>query len=238
MGMTSFERLSAVSLTENISRAILGKILSGELRPGEWLPAERDMAEQLGVSRSSLHHAVLQLESQGFLRIEPRRGTVVADYRTHPTPQSLSALVGYGSIEIDEPLFRDMMDARIWLETGCARRACRNIYDSTLEDMQAIADRIETERDDLPGIVYRYHYMLTQASGNSIFSMMFRAFEPVITTLVTRYYTMRGADIAAEAAMHKELLDHIRAKDEDAAAECVERMLRLGMSELERKYEK
>lgn len=236
--MTNFERLSAEPLTERIARALLGKILSGELRPGEWLPAERDMAEQLGVSRSSLHHAVLQLESQGFLKVEPRRGTVVADYRKHPTPQSLSALVGYGSIEIDEPLFHDMMDARIWLETGCARRACRNIYDSTLEEMQAIADRMEDERDDLPGIVYRYHYMLTQASGNSIFSIMFRAFEPVITTLITRYYTMRNADIAAEAAMHKELLDHIRAKDEDAAAECVERMLRLGMSELGRKYEK
>ena len=221
--MTNFERLSAEPLTEKIARALLGKILSGELRPGEWLPAERDMAEQLGVSRSSLHHAVLQLESQGFLKVEPRRGTVVADY---------------GSIEIDEPLFHDMMDARIWLETGCARRACRNIYDSTLEEMQAIADRMEDERDDLPGIVYRYHYMLTQASGNSIFSIMFRAFEPVITTLITRYYTMRNADIAAEAAMHKELLDHIRAKDEDAAAECVERMLRLGMSELGRKYEK
>ena len=69
----------------------------------------------------------------------------------------------------------------------------------------------ETERDDLPGIVYRYHYLLTQASGNSIFSMMFRAFEPVITTLITRYYTMRDADIAAEARMHRELLGHIRA---------------------------
>ena len=236
--MVSFERLGAESLIDRIRGELVGKILSGELHPGDRLPPERDMAEQMGVSRSSLHQAVLQLETQGFLKIESRRGTVVADYRKHPTPQSLSALLGYGSIEIDEPLFRDMMDARIWLETGCARRACRNIYDSTLEEMQAIADRMEDERDDLPGIVYRYHYMLTQASGNSIFSIMFRAFEPVITTLITRYYTMRNADIAAEAAMHKELLDHIRAKDEDAAAECVERMLRLGMSELGRKYEK
>ena len=104
--------------------------------------------------------------------------------------------------------------------------------------MREIAERIETERDDLPGIVYRYHYLLTQASGNSIFSMMFRAFEPVITTLITRYYTMRDADIAAEARMHRELLGHIRAGDEDAAAECVERLLRLGMDALGRKYEK
>lgn len=236
--MTNFERLSAVSIKESIADALLGKIISGELQPGDRLPAERDMAEQMGVSRSSLHHAVLQLETQGFLKIESRRGTVVADYRKYPTPQSLSALVGYGSEEINEPLFHDLMDARIWLESGCARRACRNIYESTLEEMQSIAERIETETDNLPGIIYRYHYLLTQASGNSVFSMMFRAFEPVITTLITRYYTMRNADIPAEAAMHLELLEYIRAGDEDAAAECVERMLRLGMDELGRRYRK
>lgn len=118
--MVSFEKLDSASLIDSIRGALLGKILSGELRPGDRLPAERDMAAQLGVSRSSLHHAVLQLETQGFLKIEPRRGTVVADYRKHPTPSSLSALVGYGSLEIDEPLFHDFMDARIWLETGSA----------------------------------------------------------------------------------------------------------------------
>lgn len=236
--MISFERLGSASLIDNIRASLLGKILSGELKPGEWLPAERDMAEQMGVSRSSLHHAVLQLETQGFLKIEPRRGTVVADYRKHPTPSSLSALVGYGSLDIDEPLFNDFMDARIWLEKGSARRACRNIYESTFEEMLDIASRISPEAEDLPGMIYRYHYLLTQASGNSLFSMMFRAFEPVITTLITAYYTMPGANIAAEAEMHTELLGHIRANDEDAAAECVERLLRLGMDALGQKYSK
>ena len=73
--MVSFEKLDSASLIDSIRGALLGKILSGELRPGDRLPAERDMAAQLGVSRSSLHHAVLQLESQGFLKVEPRRGT-------------------------------------------------------------------------------------------------------------------------------------------------------------------
>ena len=219
--MVSFEKLDSASLIDSIRGALLGKILSGELRPGDRLPAERDMAAQLGVSRSSLHHAVLQLETQGFLKIEPRRGTVVADYRKHPTPSSLSALVGYG-----------------WLETGSARRACRSIYESTFDEMSSIASRIAPGAEDLPGMIYRYHYLLTQASGNSLFSMMFRAFEPVLTTLITAYYTRPDADIAAEAALHRELLDHIRARDEDAAADCAERLLRIGMDALGMKYRK
>ena len=77
--MVSFERLGAESLIDKIRGELVGKILSGELHPGDRLPPERDMAEQMGVSRSSLHQAVLQLETQGFLKIESRRGTVVAD---------------------------------------------------------------------------------------------------------------------------------------------------------------
>ena len=234
--MTKFDKLIATSLVENITELLRGKILSGELQPGDRLPAERDIAEQMGVSRSSLHQAVLQLESEGFLKIEPRRGTVVADYRKYPTPQSLSALFNYGSVELDEPLFKDMMDFRLWVETECARRACTNIYASTMREMWDIANRLESENVELPKLIYRYHYLLTQASGNSIFSMLFRAFEPVLLTLIARHYSLQAVDIHEAANMHKELLDRIEAKDEQKAADCVRRLLLQGVSVLERKY--
>ena len=234
--MIKFDKLKATSLVENITDVLRGEILSGELKCGEWLPAERDIAEQMGVSRSSLHQAVLQLESEGFLKIEPRRGTVVADYRKYPTPQSLSALFNYGSVELDEPIFKDMMDFRLWVETECARRACTNIYASTMREMRDIANRLESENVELPKLIYRYHYLLTQASGNSIFSMLFRAFEPVLLTLIARHYSLQAVDIHEAANMHKELLDRIEAKDEQKAADCVRRILLQGVTVLERKY--
>lgn len=234
--MTKFDKLIATSLVENITELLRGKILSGEMQPGDRLPAERDIAEQMGVSRSSLHQAILQLESEGFLKIEPRRGTVVADYRKYPTPQSLSALFNYGSVELDEPIFKDMMDFRLWVETECARRACTNIYASTMQEMRDIANRLESENVELPKLIYRYHYLLTQASGNSIFSMLFRAFEPVLLTLIARHYSLQAVDIHEAANMHKELLDCIEAKDAQKAADCIRRILLQGVSVLERKY--
>lgn len=234
--MTKFDKLIATSLVENITELLRGKILSGELQPGDRLPAERDIAEQMGVSRSSLHQAILQLESEGFLKIEPRRGTVVADYRKYPTPQSLSALFNYGSVELDEPIFKDMMDFRLWVETECARRACTNIYASTMREMWDITNRLESENVELPKLIYRYHYLLTQASGNSIFSMLFRAFEPVLLTLIARHYSLQAVDIHEAANMHKELLECIEAKDAQKAADCVRRLLLQGVSVLERKY--
>lgn len=231
-----FEKIEATSLTDNIYRSLLGKILSGEWKPGDWFPAERDIADQMGVSRSSLHHAVLQLERDGFVHVVPRRGTQVADYRKKPTPQSLSVIMAYGSEELDEPLFHDLMDIRRWVEVECARRACSNIYDSTLREMREIADRLATENAAVTQLIYRYHYMLTQASGNSIFAMMFRSFEPVLTVLISRHYSLQAVDLQEAAKMHRELLDHIEAGDEDAAAECVERILAQGVNVLERKY--
>ncbi|MBR1456919.1 MAG: FadR family transcriptional regulator [Oscillospiraceae bacterium] len=231
-----FEKIASVSLTDNIYKSLLGKILSGEWKPGDWFPAERDVAEQMGVSRSSLHHAVLQLERDGFVSVLPRKGTQVADYRKKPTPQSLSVIMTYGSEELDEPLFHDLMDIRRLVEIECTRRACSNIYASTMEEMRAIADRLAEENAAVPELIYRYHYMLTQASGNSIFAMMFRAFEPVLMVLIARHYSLRAVDLREAAAMHGELLDHIAAKDEDAAAECVERILAQGVNVLERKY--
>ena len=233
-----FEKIGAESLTDNIYKSLLGKILSGEWKSGDWFPAEREIAEQMGVSRSSLHHAVLQLERDGFVHVLPRRGTQVADYRDKPTPQSLSVIMTYGSEELDEPLFHDLMDFRRWVETECARRACTNIYDSTLREMREIADRLGTENAAVPQLIYRYHYMLTQASGNSIFAMMFRAFEPVLMVLITRHYSLQAVDLQEAAAMHRELLDHIAARDEEAAAECMKRLLAQGANVLERKYRK
>lgn len=232
----SFENENAASLIETIYQTLLARILSGELQPGDWLPAERDLAEQMNVSRSSLHNALLQLESQGFVTVEPRRGTVVADYRKEPTPQSLSAVMNYSSFVIDEPLFRDLMALRRLVETECTRLACTNFYPSTLAEMRQIADELEAEDADLADLIYRYHYLLTQASGNSVYSMIFRGFESVIKVLVDRHYSLQAVDIREAAAMHRELPDHIERKDESAAVACIQRILRQGVDVLEGSY--
>ena len=151
--MAEFVRIGSLSLIDAVKHQLMSKILSGELKPGDRFPAERDMADKLGVSRSSLHQAVLALENEGFVSIVPRRGTIVNNFRKNPTPQSLSALMSYSSIELDHSLFSDMMDTRIWLESECARRACTNIYESTLLEMKALVDAMEKSSGDISELI-------------------------------------------------------------------------------------
>lgn len=224
------------SIADEVSRELLGKILSGELKPGCRLPAEREMAESMGVSRGSVHQAIVHLELQGFVSILPRHGTVVNDFRKYPTTQSLEALMSSDSLELDRSLFDDMMDTRLWLESECARRACTHIYESTFNEMQAIVDKLTQPGADLTELVYSFHYKLTQASGNSLYVMIFRGFEPVLRNMISHHYSVRGEDITVSAAMRQELLNHIKARNEEAAAQCVCAIIRQGINVLEERY--
>lgn len=224
------------SISSSIAAELLGKILSGELRPGLHLPTEREMAAEMGVSRSSVHQAIVELELQGFVSIVPRHGTIVNDFRKYPTPQSLGALMSSDSLELDRSLFDDMMDTRLWLESECARRACTHIFDSTIDEMQEISRRMILPGADLTELIYSFHYKLTQASGNSLYAMIFRGFEPVLRKMIAHHYSVRPDDIAVSAAMRLELIDCIRRKDENAAAECVCAIIRQGINVLEERY--
>lgn len=234
--MALFDKIDAVSLTQSAVDQLMSKILSGELKAGDHLPAERDLAERMGISRSSLHQAILQLENQGFLSVVPRKGTVVNDFRKHPTTQSLAALMSYGSIDLDHSLFEDMMDTRIWLETECARRACTNIYDSTLEDMRRTAREMTQPGADLTELIYSFHYMLTQASGNSLYTMIFRGFEPVLKSLIRQHYAVKANDIQSSSALRLRLLDAIETGDADLAQKLVREVICQGIDVLEARY--
>lgn len=235
--MAEFEKISAPSLKEICVQAILSKILSGELKPGDRLPAERELAEAMGISRSSVNHGIMELENMGFLTITPRRGTIVNDYRSHPTPQSLAAVMRYSSIEMDHSLFSDLMATRLLIEGESARLACSNIYDSTLEKMKKMVDELAREPEDPTDILYRFHYLLTAASGNSIYSMIYRGFETVLCTLIRQHYSLRGEDIKESVRLHRQLLDAIESRDADTAENLARRIITQGITVLQERYD-
>jgi DNA-binding FadR family transcriptional regulator len=218
-------------------QAILSKILSGELKPGDRLPAERELADAMGISRSSVNHGIMELENMGFLTITPRRGTIVNDYRARPTPQSLAAVMRYSSVEMEQSLFSDLMATRLLIEGACARLACSNIYDSTFEKMTVLVDELAREPEDPTDILYRFHYLLTAASGNSIYSMIYRGFETVLCTLIRQHYSMRAEDIKESVRLHRLLLEAIKTRDADAAENLARRIITQGISVLQERYD-
>ena len=74
-----FQKVTPEKLSQSVVRQIELLILRGILRPGERLPAERDLAEKLGVSRPSLREAVAELQERGLLSTKAGAGIYVAD---------------------------------------------------------------------------------------------------------------------------------------------------------------
>ncbi len=237
--MPSFKRIESNSVIESIEAQMMAKIFSGELQPGQKLPTERELAEQFGVSRSSVHQAFLTLEHHGLISFVPRRGSLVNDYRNHPTPGSLEMLMRYGSFDLDHALFTDMMDTRLWLESECARRACTHIYPKTLQKMKGMLVQMEDPQkslDELTDLIYQFHYKLSQASGNSLYAMLFRGFEVGIRSLVRQHYSLKMEDLSESVILRRQLLDAIEAKDAHSASALVCRIINQGVDVLKARY--
>ncbi|MPM41546.1 hypothetical protein SDC9_88201 [bioreactor metagenome] len=74
-----FESLNKVTLTEQVMQQLAAKIISGELKPGEKLPPERELSQMLEVSRSRIREALRALSLIGFVTIKPGGGTFVGN---------------------------------------------------------------------------------------------------------------------------------------------------------------
>lgn len=102
--------------------------------------------------------------------------------------------------------------------------------------MKAMVDAMENGEGDLSELIYRFHYKLTQASGNSLYSMIFRGFEQVIRSLIEKHYSMKPGDIQESIRLRCSLLAAIEANQPQAAADHVCKIICQGVDVLEARY--
>ncbi|MEU9340056.1 GntR family transcriptional regulator [Streptomyces sp. NPDC048278] len=147
--MPSIQRRAADLVFEHLQE----RIVSGELAPGDRLdPTE--IAASLGVSRTPVREAILQLDSAGLVRRLPYRGVVVAD--------------------VDLGLAEEVAALRIHLETLAARIAVPRLRDEDLAAMRDAHERLESAlsgddaQRDFNGLNRRFHMALYQRAGSSV----------------------------------------------------------------------
>jgi len=108
-----FDQIQSVSLKDACIAKIEGLILSGGLAPGERLPSERDLAVSLGVSRPVLHQAIVALDAKGLVRIEPRHGVFVCDFRRDGSMALLMTLMQHEDGVYQPQLLTSLIQARL-----------------------------------------------------------------------------------------------------------------------------
>ncbi len=111
-------------------------IAQGVLKTGDRLPAERDLAAQLGVSRSSVRDAIRTLEVTGILESHHGRGTVIRDLSTD------SLVVPLASVLVRKRgMVAELLDVRRMIEPALAARAAEHASDAQIAQLQEILHR-------------------------------------------------------------------------------------------------
>jgi DNA-binding FadR family transcriptional regulator len=159
----TLERLPSLGIKERVASQLRSLIEAGSLQAGEQLPSERELAEQLGVSRSTVREAVQFLGALGLVEIRHGSGTFVR--ASGDLPSEWLQWTKRHEVEIHE-----LLEVRRGLEAVAAELAAERSND--LRAMEsALADMEEAiEGPDVPGLVeadLAFHTALAEAAGNT-----------------------------------------------------------------------
>lgn len=231
------EPISVQSLKAACVRRLEELILSGEWQIGMRLPAERDLAAQLSISRPVLHEALVDLAAKGLVTIQPRRGAFINDYRTHGSTALLSSLLAYHGGRLDPVFTRSMLEMRLLLETETAGQAALH---RTQDHLSALTLLLEQESqpepgaDALTGLDFDFHLQVAIASGNLVYPLILNSFKSIYTHLTGQFFRHYATTPVVDEviAYHRRLVDAINAQDEAVARSAMAEMLRHGAEHL------
>lgn len=219
------QKIEAKNKKENFSEQIKEHIISGQLKAGDRLPPERELAKIYGISRGSVNQAILDLERAGFIRVVPRKGAYVADFFENSTPETLFAIMDHGGQKIDMRLFRDFMDMRVLIECECARLACKNKDAVIIEQLhQCIEKLYSSDEEEVTDAIFDFHRYIVQLSGNCAYSMVFSSFENPLRNLIRAHYSVKN-ELRKSMPYFNELAFAIVSGNEDAAVELLAKVL-------------
>lgn len=220
------KRTKKETLKERVVREITNGVISGKYPIGSRLPPERELSEQLGVSRTAVRSGLAELTAGGVICQQPRRGCVVADYHTDGRMPIISAILTCEG-EVSEHLLQGYLGARILIESETARLAALHRSNDDLYRMfTVIREGYELPDGDFAALAaqeFRFHKEVALASGNAFYPILINSHESLALTLLQKLYctSMRRADILQ---LQEGLYEAIQQRDPDKAVQAMHNM--------------
>jgi GntR family transcriptional regulator, transcriptional repressor for pyruvate dehydrogenase complex len=202
-------------LYQEIVDQIQQQILSGALKPGDQIPAERDLAERFGVSRTAVREAIKSLTEKGLIEVFVGRGTFVTNLSPDRIVESISLLLRNEPHNIES-----LQEARDLLEVPAARLAAARRTDAHLARLRAIASELEEEHSISPRLVdgdTEFHIEVARATGNPVLALLSQT---IVALLRTERLYRQDFDVTrlpTALADHREIIDAIADGDGERA---------------------
>ncbi len=201
-------------------------VLSGKLKPGDRLPAERQIMEEFDAGRSSVREALFSLQRQGLLTSRPGAVPRVSV----PTVDGIFAeLSGPMRHYLNRPEgLRQMQDARALLEIGLARRAAKLATDADIASLSRAleANRSASDLDNFVQTDIAFHLAIAKISRNPVFESLNAALSDWLKDQRVRS-SAASPDFSDVCAQHEKIFDAIKSRDVEEAANAMDSHLEI-----------
>ena len=207
---------------EQVAEQIQRLVTNGTLKPGDQLPAERELARQFGVGRSSLRDAIRTLETMGVVESRHGAGTVIRDLDTDALVVPLASALLH-----KRELVAELLEVRMMIEPAVAARAAKNAPREEIAKMEEILDRqCEKVKRGKPCVEEdaEFHAALVHASRNSVVLRVVDVLMDLLRDSRARSLQTPGR-LEKSYAGHVRILKAIKDRDGEAAESAVRRHL-------------
>lgn len=204
-----------MAVTDKAISMIKAMIVDGEVGPGDRLPPEKELAERLGLSRSSMREAVKALEVMRVLDVRRGDGT----YVTSLEPRLLLDAISFVADMQDDGSLLELFSVRRVLESHATRLAAQCATTADIAKLRAEVDEVcsNTDIESLVEHDIRFHSAIVTLAGNHYLSGLIDN----LTSQTVRARLWRGLTDAGSVertiSEHRALVDAIEAADSDLA---------------------
>jgi GntR family transcriptional regulator, transcriptional repressor for pyruvate dehydrogenase complex len=208
-------------LVDRVVTELQNLIVAGKLAPQTKLPPERELTEQLGVSRTVVREAVQILVTKGLLETRPGVGTMVRQMTREQVVQPLDLLLRNHAG--DKISFDQLHQVRSILEIEIAGLAASQATDAEIEQLKQITAAMEAAQGDLDTLAARdtdFHSALAKMTHNPLLAILVDSIRDLLQeyiALVTRYLDPQQENLP----LHSRLLERIEARDVEGARQAM-----------------
>jgi DNA-binding FadR family transcriptional regulator len=204
-----------MAVTDEAIEKLRAMIVSGELRPGDRLPREADLATTLGLSRNSLREAVRALSLVRILDVRQGDGTYVSSLAADSLLEALNFIVEFHR----DASVLELLEVRRILEPAASARAAVRITAPALDQVAEILGRANADSpvEELVKADVEFHRAIAVAAGNSVLASLIESLSaPTQRARVWRGMTQEGA-LQRTLDEHQAIFDAITRRDPEMA---------------------
>lgn len=214
MDWESVVKREPLSVPDRLSVDLERLILEGELAPGERLPAERDLATHLGVSRVSIREALRELENRGLIDRKPGRGTIILG----PGESMKNADGVIEAFNSTRSELSDIMELRAIVEPPIARITAMRATSRDLAQLEELVKAMEVDvtKERYAELDRAFHQTIAQYTHNPLLALINEHIATQIAPSRASRYQTKARRMASSVA-HRKIYEAIAAGDGDLA---------------------